>query len=38
MATEVFRSTPEPEKQLAHYSLLDALLAAARAASAGACV
>ncbi len=27
MATEVFRSTPEPEKQLAHYSLLDALLA-----------
>ena len=27
MATEVFRSAPEPEKQLAHYSLLDALLA-----------
>jgi hypothetical protein len=26
MATEVFPSTPEPEKQLAHYSLLDALL------------
>jgi hypothetical protein len=27
MTTELFRSTPEPEKQLAHYSLLDALLA-----------
>jgi hypothetical protein len=27
MATEVFRSTPEPEKQLERYSLLDALLA-----------
>src|SRR5438045_2295910 len=27
MATEIFRSAPEPEKQLAHYSLLDALLA-----------
>jgi len=27
MAAEVFRSTPEPEKQFAHYSLLDALLA-----------
>ena len=27
MATEVFRSVQEPEKQLAHYSLLDALLA-----------
>src|SRR5438552_15146614 len=27
MATEVFRSAQEPEKQLAHYSLLDALLA-----------
>jgi hypothetical protein len=27
MATEVFRSAPEPEKQLAHYSLLNALLA-----------
>src|ERR1700694_1045974 len=27
MATEVFRSAPEPEKQLAHTSLLDALLA-----------
>src|SRR5436309_3656553 len=27
MATEVFRPAPEPEKQLAHYSLLDALLA-----------
>ena len=27
MTTEVFRSAPEPEKQLAHYSLLDALLA-----------
>ena len=26
MATEVFPSTPEPEKQLTHYSLLDALL------------
>ena len=26
MPTEVFRSAPEPEKQLAHYSLLDALL------------
>ena len=27
MATDVFRHAPEPEKQLAHYSLLDALLA-----------
>src|SRR5437588_7039176 len=27
MATEIFRSAPEPEKQLAHYFLLDALLA-----------
>src|SRR5205823_8759058 len=27
MVTEIFRSAPEPEKQLAHYSLLDALLA-----------
>ncbi|HLJ33747.1 MAG TPA: hypothetical protein VKU38_08855 [Ktedonobacteraceae bacterium] len=27
MTTEVFRSAPEPEKHLAHYSLLDALLA-----------
>src|SRR5437588_7104808 len=27
MATELFRSAPEPEKQLEHYSLLDALLA-----------
>jgi len=27
MAKELFRSAPEPEKQLAHYSLLDALLA-----------
>ncbi len=27
MAAEVFRSTPEPEQQFAHYSLLDALLA-----------
>src|SRR5713226_3171355 len=27
VATDVFRHTPEPEKQLAHYSLLDALLA-----------
>ena len=27
MATEVFRSAPEPEKHLARYSLLDALLA-----------
>ncbi|HAG98200.1 MAG TPA: hypothetical protein DCL75_04905, partial [Ktedonobacter sp.] len=27
MATELFHSAPEPEKQLAHYSLLDALLA-----------
>lgn len=27
VATETFHSTPEPEKQLAHYSLLDALLA-----------
>src|SRR6266700_4562474 len=27
MATDVSRSAPEPEKQLAHYSLLDALLA-----------
>ncbi len=27
MATEVIRSTPEPEKQLSHYSLVDALLA-----------
>src|SRR5438105_9727417 len=27
MATEVFHSAPEPEKQLAHYSLFDALLA-----------
>ena len=27
MATDVFRSAPEPEKQLANYSLLDALLA-----------
>jgi hypothetical protein len=26
MATEIFRSAPEPEKQLAHFSLLDALL------------
>jgi hypothetical protein len=27
MTTEIFRSASEPEKQLAHYSLLDALLA-----------
>jgi len=27
MATEVFLSTPEPEKPLTHYSLLDAVLA-----------
>jgi hypothetical protein len=27
MTTEIFRSAPEPEKQLAHYPLLDALLA-----------
>jgi hypothetical protein len=27
MTTEIFRSAPEPEKQLAHYSLFDALLA-----------
>ena len=27
MTTDVFRHVPEPEKQLAHYSLLDALLA-----------
>ena len=27
MTTEVFRSAPEPEKHLAHYSLLEALLA-----------
>jgi hypothetical protein len=27
MATEVFHSAPEPEKQFIHYSLLDALLA-----------
>src|SRR5436309_15753802 len=27
MATELFHAAPEPEKQLAHYSLLDALLA-----------
>ena len=27
MATEVFRSTPEPEDKLAHFSLLEALLA-----------
>src|SRR5579859_2680465 len=27
MSTDVFRSAPQPEKHLAHYSLLDALLA-----------
>jgi len=27
MATEVSRSTPEPENKLAHFSLLEALLA-----------
>jgi hypothetical protein len=27
MATELFRSTPDPEKKLAHFSLLDALFA-----------